>query len=140
MTNNAIDVFRTCFGIPPLIRTGYPKFYKLMIDRVEFLTADGAPDEQLALATWLGDGSWSKKLVIDSLFFVLHGFTGARCFLGLSSNETSLGSNERIPWYGVVSKHQSYLPGLVPFCEEAGTGPGYGLNSHCIHLISSSHD
>ena len=52
-----------------------------------------------------------KKLVIDSLFFFLHGFTGAWCFLGLSSNETSLGSNERIPWYSVVSKHQSYLAG-----------------------------
>ena len=50
ITNNDIDVFRTCFGYP---RTGYPKFYKLMIDRVEFLTADGAPDGQLALATWL---------------------------------------------------------------------------------------
>ena len=55
MTND-IDVFKTCFGIPPHPRTGYSNFYKLMIDRVEFLTADGAPDEQLALATWLDDG------------------------------------------------------------------------------------
>ena len=129
ITNNDIDVFRTCFGYP---RTGYPKFYKLMIDRVEFLTADGAPDEQLALATWLErwwlQFSGKKTCHWQSVFF-LHGFTGAWCFLGLSSNETSLGSNERIPWYSVVSKHQSYLPGLVPFCEEAGTGPG-----HCIRL------
>ena len=76
-----------------------------------------------------GCNSVVKKTCHWQSVFFLHGFTGAWCFLGLSSNETSLGSNERIPWYSVVSKHQSYLPGLVPFCEEAGTGPG-----HCIRL------
>ena len=34
-------------------RTAYTKFFDILVDKVEFLTADAAPDEQLALVAVL---------------------------------------------------------------------------------------
>lgn len=112
--NSGFDTFWTLGLLLPShlqlnsARTAYNKIYGLLIDRVEFLTADGAPDEQLALVTGLRLGGLVQirfRLMIFQPVSVLTDF--------------NLGSSWWFVWICFVPEHQSDLSRSVPFCQKA---------------------